>query len=92
MNEIKYKDFLPQAKPRGGLFGGVDYSGFDDCVAAMNHWLARNPVDVIRLETVTLPNIHSIQEEGPADTELHASGHTVWYQFLRLWYWEAADQ
>lgn len=91
MTVMKYHDFLPNATPRGGLFGGVDYSDFDDCVAAMNHWLARNPVKVIQLETVTLPNIHNIQEEGPADTELHASGHTVWHQFLRLWYSEIPE-
>ena len=89
MNPIKYADFLPHETRRGGLFGGVDYSTFDDCVAAMNHWLERNPVNIIRFETVTLPNIHNIQEEGSTDTELHVSGHTVWYQFLRLWYTEA---
>jgi len=33
-----------------------------------------------------LPNIHSVEEEGTTDTELHASAHTMWYQFLRLWY------
>lgn len=89
MNPIKYKDFLPQETARGGLFGGVDYSNFEDCVAAMNHWLERNPVHVIQCETVTLPNMHNISEDGSHDTELHAAGHTIWYQFLRLWYSES---
>lgn len=88
MQVIKYRDFLPQERPRGGLFGGVDFSDFDTCVAAMNTWLAESSVDVIRIETVVLPNIHSVEEEGTTDTELHASAHTMWYQFLRLWYRE----
>ena len=25
-------------------------------------------------------------KDGSTDTELHASSHTVWYQFVRLWY------
>ena len=88
MQVIKYRDFLPEERARGGLFGGVDFSDFDTCVAAMNTWLAESGVDLIRIETVVLPNIHSIEEEGTTDTELHASAHTMWYQFLRLWYRE----
>lgn len=83
-----YRDFLPRETRRGGLFGGVDYSGFDSCVAALNVWLGENPVKVLHVETVNLPNIHNVSEHGPADTELHASSHTVWYQFVRLWYSE----
>ena len=86
MSTIVYRDFLPQETPRGGLFGGVDFSSFDSCVAAMNLWVEQNPVTVLPVETVTLPNIHSIAEDGSTDTELHASSHTVWYQFVRLWY------
>ena len=86
MGTIKYHDFLPQEIERGGLFGGVDYSGFDSCVVAMNQWLEQNPVNVIRVETVTLPNMHNVEEDGSTDTELHASGYAVWYQFVRLWY------
>jgi len=86
MSKVVYRDFLPQERRRGGLFGGVDYSSFDSCVEAMNQWLEENPVDVIHMETVNLPNIHNITEDGSTDTELHASGHTVWYQFVRLWY------
>ena len=86
MSTVNYKDFLPQETPRGGIFGGVNYSDLDSCVAAMNLWLKQESVNVIQVETVTLPNIHSIAEEGSTDTELHSSSHTVWYQFIRLWY------
>jgi hypothetical protein len=88
MSTVKYRDFLPQENPRKGLFGGVDFSGFDSCVEAMNAWLADNSVEIVQVETVTLPNIHNAEEEGSTDTELHASNHTVWYQLLRLWYRE----
>lgn len=86
MTVFKYQDFLPEEKERGGLFGGVEFSDFDSCVQAMNAWLELNPVSVHHFETVTLPNIHSQAEEGSTDTELHATSHSVWYQFVRLWY------
>jgi hypothetical protein len=88
MSSVQYHDFLPGETPRGGVFGGVNFSDFNSCVAAMNDWLERNPVNVINFETVTLPNIHNMVEEGSTDTELYTSGHTVWYQFVRLWYSE----
>jgi hypothetical protein len=86
MGSIEYRDFLPEAVQRGGLFGGVDFASFDNCVDALNEWLRENPVNVIRIETVTLPNIHSVAEQGSHDSELHTSSHAVWYQFVRLWY------
>ena len=86
MSTVKYQDFLPQETPRKGIFGGVNYSDLDSCVAAMNLWVEQQPVEIVQIETVTLPNIHSIAEEGSADTELHSTSHTVWYQFVRLWY------
>ena len=86
MSAVKYQDFLPQETPRGGMFGGVNYSDLDSCVAAMNVWLEQEAAEIVQIETVTLPNIHSIAEEGSTDTELHSTNHTVWYQFIRLWY------
>ena len=91
MRKIEYRDFLPKEIKRGGLFGGVDFSDFGSCVADMNHWLQENAVHIVHVETVTLPNIHSITEEGSTDTELHASSHTLWYQFVRLWYSAVAN-
>jgi hypothetical protein len=88
MTSYRYRDFLPEETQRGGLFGGVDFGAFESCVNAMNAWLADNPVAVQRVETVTLPNIHGLGEEGSSDTELHETSHTVWYQFVRLWYTE----
>jgi hypothetical protein len=86
MSTIKYCDFLPQETPRGGLFGGVDFSDFNSCVVDMNQWLEHHPVHIVQLETVTLPNMHNVYEDGSSDTELHTAGRAVWYQFVRLWY------
>jgi hypothetical protein len=91
MSTISYRDFLPQESRRGGLFGGVDFSDFNSCVVDMNQWLEHNPVHIVHVETVTLPNIHKVYEDGSSDTELHADGHTIWYQFVRLWYATAAN-
>ena len=90
MSNIRYQDFLPKESSREGFFGGVDYASFDSCVDAMNHWLERNPVQVMRVETVMLPNIHNPNEEGSGDTELLTTQTTNWYQFVRLWYTESA--
>ena len=90
MSAIAYRDFLPQETPRSGLFGGVDYADFNSCVVAMNQWLEQHPVSIVHVETVTLPNMHKVYEDGSNDTELHTTGHTVWYQFVRLWYSAAA--
>lgn len=88
MNPIKYRDFLPdESEP--GFFGGVDFSSFDSTVAAMNQWLSENSVEVLRMETVVLPNIHNPGEGGPDDSELHSSKYVRWYQFVRLWYRES---
>jgi hypothetical protein len=92
MSAIAYRDFLPQEIPRSGLFGGVDLSDFNSCVAAMNQWLEQHPVSIVHVETVTLPNMHNVYEDGSSDTELHATGHTVWYQFVRLWYFAVVTQ
>ncbi|MFT4613707.1 MAG: hypothetical protein ACI9NT_000848 [Bacteroidia bacterium] len=89
MKKIQYRDFLPAETERGGLFGGVDFSGFESCVVAMNDWLAEQGAEMIRIETVILPNIHNVEEDGTTDTELHASAHTIWYQFIRVWYYES---
>jgi hypothetical protein len=86
MSTVIYRDFLPQETPRRGLFGGVDYSDFNSCVEAMNVWLEQNPVKIVQVETVILPNMHSAHEDGSTDTELQVSAQTVWYQFVRLWY------
>jgi hypothetical protein len=85
---LQMKDFEADTESKKNLLGRRDvyYKGLDTAVASMNAWLEDNPVEVITVETVTLPNIHSDEEEGTVDTELSATGYALWYQFVRLWY------
>ena len=58
--------------------------GFDDCDVGSMCW------NVDRTgHGECIPFCTGSPEEGTTDTELHAAGHTIWYQFLRLWYREA---
>lgn len=85
---IKMKDFEPSTESKKNILGHEDvyYQSVSTALDKMNAWLADNPVDLISVETVTLPNIHNNMEEGTTDTELAASNYVVWYQFVRLWY------
>ena len=48
----------------------------------------RRVVEVVNVETIVLPNIHSPHEDGTADPSLHVSGDhgSRWYQVFRVWY------
>ena len=85
---IKMKDFEPDTESRKNILGRRDiyYKGLDTALTNMNLWVEENFVEVVSVETVALPNIHSEAEEGTSDTELPASHYTLWYQFIRLWY------
>jgi hypothetical protein len=60
MSAIAYRDYLPQETQRSGLFGSVDYSDFNSCVVATSNWPEQRPVNIVHLETVTLPRIQSL--------------------------------
>ena len=85
---IKMKDFEPDTESRKNILGRKDiyYKGLDTALANMNRWVEEHAVEVVSVETVALPNIHSAAEDGTSDTELSASQYTLWYQFVRLWY------
>ncbi|NJN77876.1 MAG: hypothetical protein HC803_05720 [Saprospiraceae bacterium] len=54
----------------------------------MNEWIRKNEqYEIINIETVVLPNMHSKSEGGSTDSELSfAEFRPVWYQFFRVWY------
>ena len=85
---LKHKDFEPDTESKKNILGRQDvyYQGMDTALARMNLWLEENPVDVVSVESVALPNIHNQTEDGTTDTELPATNYTNWYQFIRLWY------
>ena len=85
---LKMKDFEPDTESRKNILGRRDvyYKGLNTALDKLNAWVAETGVEVVNVETVTLPNIHGEQEEGTGDTELPASSYALWYQFIRLWY------
>lgn len=85
---LKYKDFVPRQIQAMRFLRAGEYESFDDAVKAANEWLATHPVELLKLETVVLPNIHSRWEEGSTDAGICTSGDSPseWHQFLRCWY------
>lgn len=85
---IRFKDFVPEIISAGGFLKMAEYETFDAAVEAANLWLQENPVKLIQLETVVLPNIWSKFEEGSTDASLgtRADYPSHWHQFLRCWY------
>lgn len=85
-NMIQFKDFVPEIKKR--LFLSNDIEDLSVALERMNDWLRKNEqYQIINIETVVLPNMHSRNEEGSIDPELSfAEYNPVWYQFFRVWY------
>jgi len=82
---IAYRDFVPEAVPRlPGRPAGP--ASFDSAVAAANRWIQSERVDVLGVETVVLPNIHSPFEMGTGDADLTATESSRWFQVVRVWY------
>ncbi len=84
---ILFKDFAPAAtKKQTLIFVTTTVGSFEDAVMRANRWVDERSVDVINVETVVLPEMHS--EDGTTDTELTTSGEmrSQWYQFVRVWY------
>lgn len=85
---IRYKDFTPRQTAKGGIFKAPTYEELSQTLATANAWIAEKQIKVINIETVVLPNMHNMGEEGSEDVQLHTSGEmgTYWYQFIRVWY------
>lgn len=85
---IKFKDFVPELEDEGGLFRKMAFEQFQATVERANQWIEENNIEVMNVETVVLPNIHSKYEEGSTDVQLKASSsaQTDWHQFIRVWH------
>ena len=85
---IQFKDFVPEIKKR--LIRANDIEDLSVSLERMNDWIRKNEqYQIINIETVVLPNMHSRNEEGSTDAELSfAEFSPVWYQFFRVWYRE----
>jgi len=90
LSALTFKDFYPERISYSQWTGRGDYPPLDDSLREMNTWIASHPeIDLINIETIVLPNIHSKKEEGSKDPELmvHTGGsYVMWHQVFRVWY------
>ncbi len=94
---LKFKDFVPeQITPQSVWNARGEYRSLLSSLTEANTWIVNHPnIDLINIETVVLPNIHSPKEEGSQDPELVAissSTSSAWYQFIRVWYIERKEE
>lgn len=83
---LTYRDFVPKSI-KGKWYEGPAFETFDAAVEAANQWITSDKIEVVQIETVSLPNIHASGETGSTDGELGIfAGHASWHQFLRIWY------
>ena len=87
---IRFKDFVPAYDSRNWLGQFKNLQNFEDLMPEVNEWIEREDRRLINIETVVLPNIHNLGEEGSVDTDLPTAGKTGsrWHQFIRVWYQE----
>lgn len=89
LSMINYKDFSPQVS-RTGLLGHVKESdSFQTVVKQANLWLNSNPVKLVNIETVLLPNLLSKPTEVEPEKGASTVGQShVLFQCVRVWYTE----
>jgi hypothetical protein len=85
---LQFQDFVPKMIAAPAFLRSAEFESFEAALAAANHWLHQNQIEIVHIETVVLPNIWSRYEEGSTDTELGTSGESPshWHQFIRIWY------
>lgn len=85
---IGFYDFAPRITDVGGFFKLPVAEQLAEPLKRASEWVDEHSVEVMNIETVLLPNIHSPGEEGSGDPILMTSGDfaTAWYQIVRVWY------
>ena len=85
---IDYHDFVPKVIKPGGFLSNATYETLDDALRAANEWISKDKVDIVNIETVVLPNMHTSNAEGSNDVGLDVGGESdsTWHQFIRVWY------
>lgn len=89
---LVYRDFAPKMVTAPRYLTPATFESLAQALATANAWLAENPVDLVNVETVVLPNIWNPNEQGSEDTSLASAGgfQSTWHQFIRIWYREAS--
>ena len=84
---LKFKDFFPVQKSKNIWTGRGKYGTLQHALQDANAWITAHPeIELLNIETVVLPNIHSHREEGTEDPELkeEASAGAKWHQIFRV--------
>lgn len=85
---IRFKDFEAVVLKPGGLLSHPRKKGLDSALGELNRWVDSEGVEVINVETVLLPNLHSQENPTTRDalmtTSLKLS--STWSQIVRVWY------
>jgi hypothetical protein len=85
---VDYRDFIPRQTDGPGLFSAATYESFDAALLAANAFIDDNPVKVLNVETVVLPNLWEAYEAGttvPSITTVRDRSATR-HQFIRIWH------
>lgn len=85
---ILFADFEPRELSSAGFFQAAEHESLGKVLQDVNEWIEKENVDVINIETVVLPNMHNMGEEGTTDPSIRTSGErsSYWHQFFRVWY------
>lgn len=89
---LKFKDFVPGQRGKKSVWTNrKETEPLNYALQDANEWILQHPeIEILNVETVVLPNIHSTKEEGSEDPDLLIIGGTsvAWHQFFRIWYME----
>ncbi len=85
---IDFKDFIARQIGPAKFLGEPEFETLQDAVKGATEWIESEKVDVINIETVVLPHVHSPLEGGTVDVNIRQSEDFVtnWNQFIRVWY------
>jgi len=85
---IESIDFVAEETDAEAFFKASTHESFSAAKSKMNAWLSTDNVEVINVETVVLPSLHSPHEEGSEDVAINVKSEfvTTYSQFIRVWY------
>lgn len=82
--ELNYQDFTPMMIKSG--FFNNEYEPLASTVARARIWLRENPVHVVNIETVVLPNLLGVDNASGPPIRTGGDTSSTWHQVVRVWY------
>jgi hypothetical protein len=81
---LNYHDFFPAVLKSG--FFSTEHEDLPATVARAGQWVTESGVRVINVETVVLPNIHTVADASQVGIRTSGEMSSRWYQIVRVWY------